>query len=236
MKSRTFLLFVAIGLLFLMASPIHAQNRFVSAFSPAGCQGCVRGPIFEEVREKIPTTEIKAPDYSQGTSLSGQILTTTELYYRDQPASMQTYTTQPGFPSEIVYMYKQFRPSNRDAWIRVDFGALVSIVPPSGAPAGLAYTLYVKEDGGDGVIANSGISTCGGDDTCGWLQQTYNAPWLLNCDAQRVWASVNTSNYFQVSGTPLLEIQVHIYPMHEGSTAGTVYVNNGFMAISSGKP
>ena len=236
MRTHKGLLFLVTVLLFFVALPLHAQRPSRSAISPEGCPGCVRGPIFEEVRGDTSPSESKAPDYSQGASLTGQILTSVEFHYRDQPASMQTYTTSPGFPTETVYMYKQFRPSNRDAWIQVDFGALVSVVPPTGNKAGTAYALYVKEDGGDGTIANPGLSTCGGDDTCGYLQQTFNAPWLLNCDSQRVWASVMTSNYFQVSGTPLLEVQVHIYSMHEGSVSGTVYINNGFMTFSSGKP
>jgi len=106
----------------------------------------------------------------------------------------------------------------------------------SGQFAGLGYALFVKEDGGDRTIENPGVMTCGGDDVCGYLEQTYNAPWLVATDSHFVWSSVGRSDFFKASGTRLYEVQVHVFPIHAGAVAGLVVVNNGTMMISSGRP
>ena len=230
------------ALLLATTTIAHAQYREVgprlrSGLSPTGCN-CVQGSVFEKVRTDM-SGETGGPEglkYEQDVSLSGQLQTTIDMFYRDQPPSSQTYVTQSGFPSEIVYMAEQFRPTNLDAWVRIDFTALVSVTPPAYRHAGLAYALFVKEDRGDGTIDNPGEMACGGDDTCGYLEQTYNAPWLAAADSFDVWSSVGRSDYFKAVGTRLYEVQVHIFPIHEGPVAGSVTVNNGTMMISSGQP
>jgi len=236
---------VKVGMVFglALATPMVVGAQFrdagthhSSGLSPEGCK-CVRGPVFEKVRRGLSweTGQLDGLKYSQGASLKGQILTTIDMFYRDQPAVFQTYETQSGFPPEIVYMDQQFRLSNRDAWVRIDFSALVSVSPDSESFAGLAYALYVKEDGGDGKITNPGELLCGGDDTCGYLEQTYDAPWLVATEDRAVWASASRSDFFQTKGTRFYEVQVHVFPIHFG-TAGSVTLNFGTLMISSGKP
>ena len=230
------------GLVLATTAGVHAQVRDVGAgrrtgLPPNGCN-CVRGPVFEKIRTDL-NEETGLPDYlkyEQDASLSGRTPAAFHMFYRDQPPSPQTYVTESGFPPEIVYMAEQFRPSYQDAWARVDFSVLVSVVSPPEHIAGLAYALYVKEDGGDGMIENPGVMTCGGDDVCGYLEQTYNAPWLVATDSHFVWSSVGRSDFFKASGTRLYEVQVHVFPIHAGAVAGLVVVNNGTMMISSGRP
>lgn len=241
MRSMTQML-MALGLVLATTVIAHAQIGEMGAprwqkLSPTGCN-CARGPVFEKVRLD-PSEETGQPGdlkFTQGASLDGQILSTIDMVYRDQPPSVQTYPTQSGFPPEIVYMAVPFQPSNRGAWVRIDFSALVSVSPPVGNVAGLGYALYLKEDGGDGTIANPGVMACGGDDTCGYLEQTYNVPWLVATDSNEVWASVGRVDYFKAYGTRRYEVQVHVFPIHDGAVAGSVAVNNGTMMISTGKP
>jgi hypothetical protein len=205
--------------------------------SPRGAY-CVTGPIFEQVRPVEAAEEadgVATSKVSQSESLNGRWLTAVQFSYESQPPEGLTLTTAKPFPPEFVYMAEQFKPNRSNAWIRVDFNVLAAVTPPLDAAAGLAYALYVKEDGGDGTIEHPGVMTCGGDDTCGYLDQTYDAPWLVATSKDFVWASVARSDFFKARCKRKVEVQVHLFPMHEGATPGTAEVNFGTLIFSSGK-
>jgi len=215
------------------------KERLSLGISPEGAF-CARGPVFEEIRSVTPiegADELGSTKLTQDASLRGKYFTKVKFYYESQPAVFVEYETMPGFPPETVYMAKQFRPKSYDGWIRVDFNALVAVTPAPGDFAGLAYSLYVKEDGGDGTIENPGVPACGGDDTCGYLEQTFNAPWLVATSNEFSWVSVARSDFFKAQGQRRVEVQVHLYPIHEaGQDPGNIIVNNGLLAFSSGMP
>jgi len=208
-------------------------------FSPEGAF-CLTGPVFEKVRSVMSmdgADELGYTKFTQDVSLGGRYLTKVKFYYESQPAgawNIETVLNFP-FPAEVVYMAEQFKPDRYNAWIRVDFSALVSVTPAAGDFAGLSYALYVKEDGGDGTIENPGIMTCGGDDTCGYLEQTYNAPWLVAASNGRSWTTVTRSDFFEARQKFKVEVQVHLFAVHEaGNMSSVVVVNNGLLAFSSG--
>jgi hypothetical protein len=231
---------VALMLWCLAASAVWAgapEADRSHGWSPSGAY-CVTGPIFEKIRPVESAEEgdlVVAAKVRQDESLHGGVVTDVEFSYESQPPTTLTLTTQPGFPPEYVYMAEQIKPKKRSAWIRVDFSVLAAVTPPSGKAAGLAYALYVKEDGGDGTIEYSGVMTCGGDDTCGYLDQTYNAPWLIATSKDFVWASVGRSDFFKARCRRKIEVQVHLFPRHEGPKAGIAEVNNGTLILSSGR-
>jgi len=230
------LVFIATGYVWA-DGPKEGRSR---GFSPEGAF-CVKGPVFEKVRSVTPlegVDEFGSTKLTQGSSLRGKILTKVKFYYESQPAVPRYIETVSGiFPPEVVYMAKQFTPKSEDAWIRVDFSAMVSVTPPSGGFAGLSYALYVKEDGGDGTIENPGVMACGGDDICGYLEQTYDAPWLVATSNEFVWTSVARSDFFQAEGKRRVEVQVHLFPIHEsGFDSIDVVVRFGLLAFSSGIP
>ena len=219
------------------ASDDESKIRRTPGFSPWGAY-CVSGPIFEQVRPVEPVEEadgIAATKVSQSESLSGRWLTAVQFAYESQPPVPVALDTQAGFPPEFVYMAEQFGPNRSNAWIRVDFNALAAVTPPQGKAAGLAYALYVKEDGGDGTIEHPGVMTCGGDDTCGYLDQTYNAPWLIATSKDFVWATVARSDFFRARCKRKVEVQVHLFPIHEGGRPGLAELNFGTLIFSSGK-
>jgi hypothetical protein len=206
--------------------------------SPSGAY-CVTGPIFEQVRpvESIAETDGGAfRKFSQEEALKGYQFSAVSFSYESQPPMPLILDTQEPFPPEVVYMAEQFKPNRTKAWIRVDFNVLAAVTPAPEESAGLAYALYIKEDGGDGTIENPGVMTCGGDDTCGYLDQTYNAPWLVATSKDFVWASVARSDFFRTRCKRKVEVQVHLFPIHElGGNPGLAEVNFGTLILSSGR-
>ena len=83
--------------------------------------------------------------------------------------------------------------------VRVDFNAQVSLVPSTDGFAGLGYAIYVKEDGGDGEISHPGEDTCGGDDVCGYLEQTAVGLWLLGSTTRQPFSLVTGSRAVQLA-------------------------------------
>jgi hypothetical protein len=228
-------------LAFMATGPTWAEEPKIvrsAGLSPWGAY-CVTGPIFEQIRPVESTDEadrVFAAKFSQEDSLSGKLLSAVKFSYESTPPFPLSLETQPGFPPETVYMAEQFQPRHSNAWIRVDFSALVAVTPALGESAGLAYALYVKEDGGDGTIEYPGVMTCDGDDTCGYLDQTYDAPWLIATSKDFVWASVARSDFFKARCKRKVEVQVHLFPIHEiGADSGMAEVNFGTLALTSGK-
>jgi hypothetical protein len=205
--------------------------------SPSGAY-CATGPIFEQVRPVEPSVDGEdtvAAKASQEESLKGRLLADVQFSYESQPPTSWIFTTQPDFAPSFVYMAEQFRPRRFNSWVRVEFNVLAAVTPPSGKAAGLAYALYIKEDGGDRTIEFPGEMTCGGDDTCGYLDQTFNAPWLVFTSKDDVWSSVGRSDFFRARGRRDVEIQVHLFPIHEGPIAGEIELNNGTLIITAGR-
>jgi hypothetical protein len=205
--------------------------------SPAGPQ-CVIGPIFEEVRgplaEPADSSSTKRAKDLSAESASGWRINSIELVYRDQPPVFQVYETSSS-AQPIVYMSTQFKPRTKAGFIRVDFSAQVSLVPAAGAFVGVGYSLYVKEDGGDGEISLPGEITCAGDDVCGYLEQTADGLWLAASTNELHYSSVSTSNFFRANMYRRVEIQVHLYPINDvGQEPGEVYMNGGFIGINAG--
>lgn len=210
--------------------------------NPAGLVG-VPGPIFEEVRGPIEDTEELVPFLKHGHGedddrvIEGKSITAVKYVYRDQPAVYQSYETTRSL-EPTLYMATQFEPRSCSAFIRVDFNVHVSVVPAPGTFAGCGYTIYVKEDGGDGHIENPGEIECGGDDTCGYLRQfgddLVTAVWLGAIDGVDQYTAAATSNFFRARCHRKYEIQAHVYPVHFEEPA-LVYLNAGFLGLTSGK-
>lgn len=209
--------------------------------NPAGLVG-VPGPIFEEVRGPIEDAEELVPSVKHGSadddrSIEGKLITAVKYVYQEQPAEFQMFETTATL-DPTLYMATQFKPRSCRAFIRVDFNVHVSVVPAPGKFAGCGYTIYVKEDGGDGRIENPGEIECGGDDTCGYLRQfgdeEVTAVWLGAIDGVDQYTAAATSNFFRARCHRKYEIQAHVYPVHYEEPA-MVYLNGGFLGITSGK-
>lgn len=208
---------------------------------PAGLTG-VPGRIFDEVRGPIDDTEELVPFLKHGsksddTTIEGKSITAVKYVYKYQPATFEMYSTTTSL-EPTLYMATQFEPRSCSAFIRVDFNVQVSLVPGPDSFAACGYTIYVKEDGGDGHIENPGEIECGGDDTCGYLRQfgdeLVSALWLGAITNVQQYTAASTSNFFRARCHRKYEIQAHIYPVHfEGP--GLVYLNAGFLGLTSGK-
>ena len=208
---------------------------------PAGLIG-IPGPIFEEVRGPIDDSEELVPfmkhrDNYDDKTIEGKHITAVKYVYRDQPAEFQTYSTTNTL-QPTVYMATQFEPRSCSSFVRVDFNVHVSVVPAPDKFAGCGYTIYVKEDGGDGRIEYPGEIECGKHDTCGYLRQfgeddMISGLWLGATTNVDLFTAASTSNFFRARCRRKYEIQVHIYPVHY-QTQGTVVLNGGFIGLTSG--
>jgi hypothetical protein len=209
---------------------------------PAGLIG-VPGQIFEEVRGPIEDTEELVPFLKHGLkvddrTIEGKSFTAVKYVYRDQPADFQNYLTTNTL-DPTLYMAAQFAPKSSSTFIRVDFNVHVSVEPAADKFAGCGYTIYVKEDGGDGRIENPGEIECGGDDTCGYLKQFVidgwvSALWLGATTNADQYTMASTSNFFRIRCRRKYEIQAHVYPVHF-QAQGSVVLNGGFLGLTSGK-
>lgn len=221
-----------------VAGDPHSASDRTHGLSP-GSPFCVNGPIFEQVRgsldEGAELEQATREGYDDGTIVTGKLVTAVQYVYRDQPPEFLIYDTTDSL-EPIVYMATQFTPKSSNGFIRVDFNAQVSVVPSPGGFAGLGYAIYVKEDGGDGHISHPGEVDCGGDDICGYLEQTAVGLWLVGSTNELQFNSAATSNFFKTGCRRKLEIQAHIFPIHGyQDEPGQVYVNAGFIGLTSGK-
>ena len=214
------------------------EERRSTGLSPWGAFS-VTGPIFEEVRS-VSSVEgadrLEAAKISQDDSMSGRFVSTIRFTYESQPPELLIFDTAENPPPPVVYMAEQLQPKIQNAWIRIDFSVLAAVWPAPDEAVGLAYALYVKEDGGDRTIDNPGEVTCGGDDTCGYLDQTYDAPWLITSSNGYATASAARSDFFRAYRKRMVEVQVHLYPVHEdGGPPAHAGAKFGTLILSSGK-
>lgn len=211
-------------------------------FDPAGLKG-VPGSIFEEVRGPIDDSEQLVPflkhHYEQDdTTIEGRFITAVKYVYRTSPADPVYLDTTTSL-DPTFYMATQFKPKSCNAFVRVDFNVQVSLVPGADNFAACGYTIYVKEDGGDGRIENPGEIECGGDDTCGYLKQFVEeddfvtALWLGAIANVDQYTAASTSHFFRARCRRTYEIQAHVYPVHSWYT-GLVVLNGGFLGLTSG--
>jgi hypothetical protein len=216
----------------------EAADRDPRGFAPGRPFGPL-GPVFERVRGAVDETpgapDIMSKVVGDPATVDGRSITGVQYTYRNQPPEFQVYATASDL-DPIVYMSTQYTPRCWTSFVRVDFNAQVSLVPGEGGFAGLGYAVFVKEDGGDGAIEYPGEALCGGDDTCGYLEQTEFGLWLAASTNALQYGTVATSNFFSVRCHRTLEIQAHIYPVHGSEEApGEVYVNAGFIALTGGR-
>jgi hypothetical protein len=233
------MLVLALGLaITAVAEDSRSESEQLYGFSP-GSPFLVVGPIFEEVRGPIEGDHdflgAKSGRYMDKQKLSGKYVTSVHYEYRDQPPEFQTYIPANSL-TPIVYMTTQFKPRSYSGFVRVDFNAQVSVVPGPGGFAGVSYALWIKEDGGNGHISNPGEVDCGGDDICGYLEQTIYSTWLVGSTNEEQYNSVATSNFFKARSRRKLEIQVHLFIIYDPNfDPGLVTVNSGFIGLTSGK-
>lgn len=236
----------SVALIAVFAMPSFAADDFVVArekrLDPIGCK-CVQGQILKHsVASEEQASEASSVQalFSEPQEVVGLEATRVTFKHRNNPAA-PTYnsaplniTTTSNFGSFVNYLEiihtAALDPatSGLQVWAELQFQLQVA---PTSIPAnqyvGLAYAVWVQEDtNGDGIYGNVG-------DNQGYLDQTYNGPWLHTTNSTSNYSMANASHSFRMTARSA-KLRIELYGIHTGTQAGTVNVNYGWAKVSSG--
>lgn len=253
MKSRTTILLLA-GVLFPgVALGQTRPTREGQGLSPIGARAYAeKGRQPDRV---FPTGPSVSPDFVEpaaGECLIGQpqVNANTRLSFtlRDGAAPGGPYNSAPvTFPTSATFpatsdtcaapfsgcRYMQLavqagaapNDTTNPQYLTAEFQAQVGLTSYSGSTVGLAYAFWVGED------RNNNGTYCEVGDECGYLDQTYQAPWLATTRLGDQLQTVRVSHTFRAQSQRTV-VRVYLYGLHASPGAGQVTVNYGTMNMT----
>lgn len=255
MKTRTTILLLTVALLPAAAS---AQTRKGSpatepqsmTLSPVGARAyALPGPSEDPVfLSNLPAEEefveaaagqclIGQPQASANTRLSFTLRNGTPGY-NSSPVTFPTSATFPATSTTCASpnsgcRYMQLAVQSGGAvndtttphYLTAEFQAQVGLASYTGSTVGLGYAFWVGED------RNNNGTYCETGDVCGYLDQTYQAPWLATTRSGDQLQTVRVSHTFRAQSARTV-VRVYLYGINASPGAGQVTVNYGTMNMT----